>query len=49
MQFSSCTTVGNLVAKFKMMMISCEMIKHSCKWEIVACNCKLNGYLIKKN
>jgi hypothetical protein len=29
-------------------MISCKMIKHSCKWEIVACNCELNGYIIKR-
>jgi hypothetical protein len=46
-QFSSRIIITKIVIKLKRWLLIVKMINDSCKWRIVTCNCKLNGYIIQ--
>ncbi len=46
-QFSSCTIVTIIIIKLRRWLLIVKMINNSCKWWIVTCNRKLNGYIIQ--
>ncbi len=47
-QFSSCIIIARIITNLKGWKIIVKMKKHNCKWQLVTCNCKLNGYIIQK-
>jgi hypothetical protein len=46
-QFSNRTIVAKIVRKLKGWLLVIKIIKHNCKWRIVACSYKLDVYIIQ--
>jgi hypothetical protein len=46
-QFSNCIITTKIIANLKGLWVIVKMTKHNCKWQLVTCNRKLNGYIIQ--
>jgi len=44
-QFSNRTIVAKIVRKLKRWLLIIKIINHNCKWQIVTCSHKLDGYI----
>jgi hypothetical protein len=47
MEGCSCTIVAKVVRKLKRWLLIIKIVKHDHKWQILGCNCKLDGYVIQ--
>jgi len=43
--FNNCMIITKIITNLKGWWVIVKMTKHNCKWQLVTCNWKLNGYI----